>query len=880
MLPMPWGLKRIQQARCLHFVTFSCHHRDPLLAEPQARTVVEQTLERVRQWYGFYVCGYAIMPEHLHLLISEPDRATLSRVLQMLKQNTAHLLRPPEGSPFWLPRYYDFNVWSEDKRVEKLRYMHRNPVSAAWSNSRRTGCGAVSATMLRELKASSKSSRNGPRGSGSCRESSRQAYIVKIPTFKVKIPTLSRRTRQGWGTPLNLYCDTFTTDLVLGVSCRDFLQDVVADTFSDYTAVVRFSPPVVGPFPGGPMFTRALLVLSLLSAGFLAGCSSSSSQKQSSSPIFTSAPVTAAAQGEAYSYTPVAVDPAGAAVTYSLTTGPTGAALSGNAISWTPTAAQSRTSDSFTVTATSSGGTATQSWTVSPTGIVTVSWINTYWEPSGAVQVPVANSESLQISAVAPQPDGSLTVLKGATTGPGIISIAGVPAGNYWLAFGGANLLPSSSAAYWTSTSTFDLGHNIAGFPIATLSANTSTQFDFILSGLDSVAEPTSIQFNLEDQIFGPLLSDPPSSTTLSAGIGYESNFDWSKSTAAFLGQYEPITLGALLNVSVLGASASLSDLPLTNGGTNTITQTLQHTSPTSLNVSVQGSQWAPMLAGAAPAAASSNYAGFSLAAEPFVVGINAPGSPINGPNLNLAVDYYEPLGISSLLNFTNCDSTGFQLSVSSEQQPGILTDQNLGALDYNDPFPSNWTRSESFCEEAIIPVPVPNSTATLNFALVTGESVAPSGTPLAPLVGPVQNPTINGGNLFTAATLSTTTPSFSWTAPTTGAPYGYEVLTYVLTNPNGAPNYLGVGVFYTSQTSITLPPLSAGNTYVFAVTALVDGTANIQTSPNRSSLPTAFANVVSAPITISSGAADVVIHGDASVVKRLSQPAAPPKRH
>jgi putative transposase len=128
MISMPWGLQRIQQARCLHFVTFSCHARDPLLADPHSRDAFEQALERVRQWYGFYVCGYVIMPEHVHLLISEPERSTLSRVLQMLKQNTAHLLHPPEGSPFWLPRYYDFNVWSEDKRVEKLRYMHRNPV--------------------------------------------------------------------------------------------------------------------------------------------------------------------------------------------------------------------------------------------------------------------------------------------------------------------------------------------------------------------------------------------------------------------------------------------------------------------------------------------------------------------------------------------------------------------------------------------------------------------------------------------------------------------------------------------------------------------------------------------------------------------------------
>jgi putative transposase len=154
---MPWGLQRIQQAKCLHFITFSCHHRDPLLADPHACDVFEQTLERVRQWYGFFVCGYVIMPEHVHLLISEPERSALARVLQMLKQNTAHQLRPPEGSPFWLPRYYDFNVWSEDKRVEKLRYMHRNPVKRGlverpedwmWSSFRHYASGVEGAIEI------------------------------------------------------------------------------------------------------------------------------------------------------------------------------------------------------------------------------------------------------------------------------------------------------------------------------------------------------------------------------------------------------------------------------------------------------------------------------------------------------------------------------------------------------------------------------------------------------------------------------------------------------------------------------------------------------------------------------------------------------------
>jgi len=126
---MPWGLKRYQQTRELHFITFSCYHRAPLLNNAAARNTFVMALERVRVWYGFYLVGYVVMPEHVHLLMSEPERGTLALSLQMLKQIVS---RKPtveaKGEPFWQPRYYDFNVWSEHKQVEKLRYLHRNPV--------------------------------------------------------------------------------------------------------------------------------------------------------------------------------------------------------------------------------------------------------------------------------------------------------------------------------------------------------------------------------------------------------------------------------------------------------------------------------------------------------------------------------------------------------------------------------------------------------------------------------------------------------------------------------------------------------------------------------------------------------------------------------
>jgi REP element-mobilizing transposase RayT len=98
----------MQEARCLHLVTFSCYQRAPLLGTARARDVFEQTFEQTRQWYGFYVSGYVVMPEHVHLLMSEPERAKLSVALQMLKQNVARRLRSPEGGLLWQPRYYDF----------------------------------------------------------------------------------------------------------------------------------------------------------------------------------------------------------------------------------------------------------------------------------------------------------------------------------------------------------------------------------------------------------------------------------------------------------------------------------------------------------------------------------------------------------------------------------------------------------------------------------------------------------------------------------------------------------------------------------------------------------------------------------------------------
>jgi putative transposase len=146
----------------LHFITFSCYHRLPLLRREPRRDLFLRILEQVRRNYRFVVVGYVVMPEHVHLLLSEPERADPGTVVQVLKQRFARTVlrelrgrRKPEQaalwnepltqSRVWQARFYDFLVYTKKKRMEKLHYMHRNPVARglvlepqqwAWSSFR------------------------------------------------------------------------------------------------------------------------------------------------------------------------------------------------------------------------------------------------------------------------------------------------------------------------------------------------------------------------------------------------------------------------------------------------------------------------------------------------------------------------------------------------------------------------------------------------------------------------------------------------------------------------------------------------------------------------------------------------------------------------
>jgi putative transposase len=121
-------LKRYYGRGHLHFLTFSCYRRRPLLGSVRARNLFVKILGEVRARHDFRVVGYVLMPEHVHLLISEPANGTPSKVVQVLKQRVSRALRAkrrrstkgqlplkfPDAEDglrrFWQRRFFDFNV--------------------------------------------------------------------------------------------------------------------------------------------------------------------------------------------------------------------------------------------------------------------------------------------------------------------------------------------------------------------------------------------------------------------------------------------------------------------------------------------------------------------------------------------------------------------------------------------------------------------------------------------------------------------------------------------------------------------------------------------------------------------------------------------------
>jgi putative transposase len=147
-----------------HFITMNTYNNYPYFKDDELCQILREELEFYRKKYGFILIGYVIMPDHLHLLLwwdkEEKPNLSISKMMQVIKGATARriidlmqtkgleqmLQSTPRNADsrshrqklkycLWQPTFYDFSIYSEGKLLEKLNYIHGNPVKAGLASS-------------------------------------------------------------------------------------------------------------------------------------------------------------------------------------------------------------------------------------------------------------------------------------------------------------------------------------------------------------------------------------------------------------------------------------------------------------------------------------------------------------------------------------------------------------------------------------------------------------------------------------------------------------------------------------------------------------------------------------------------------------------------
>jgi len=435
--------------------------------------------------------------------------------------------------------------------------------------------------------------------------------------------------------------------------------------------------------------------------------------------------------------------------------------------------------------------------------------------------VPVDLS-TVPIAAYVPN-GSSYTVITGTGTSNGTFTIPGVPAGYYLLQFGSSYL--------WTKATKVNLDSD-AGYRSTIVAADSNTYLTFDLANLNAwqstdifeIVCPNNESFESTlDYLYGGV-SD--GATTFTGTYPYVGNL----SDASLKDQYYTAQL----------VTQDIQGYPMpTLARYYAVPKfTQEQDSDTSINGKLKTIAQTKTLEG--------NANGADLATQALAVN---PGATLL--DTTLALDVY-PGSLSK--GFITAAPDLILYQGYSGGPPMITGNGDIGPIVYGNPYPSGWPLSVIYEYDATTNYTAPgatNSHALLTSAYGYTPNLPSSTSPIAPLVGVVQNPAINGNSFFANQTGVGLTPTLAWSAPTVGTATFYRVGVYQLINNNGNTRMPNIARLSTQATSLQIPPglLTAGQTYVFLINARYTSGLNFAKNPYFQGPSTAYAQVASGVI-------------------------------
>jgi REP element-mobilizing transposase RayT len=131
------SLPAYEQRGTVFSVTICCNDHKPLLEDASITEKIHHTFANHLLGGMAKIIAYAIMPDHVHLLVQVGDK-NLVDVLAQWKSYTTKIYHDCGGNgPLWQRSFYDHGIRREEDLVEAAAYIANNPLRANRSDRAR-----------------------------------------------------------------------------------------------------------------------------------------------------------------------------------------------------------------------------------------------------------------------------------------------------------------------------------------------------------------------------------------------------------------------------------------------------------------------------------------------------------------------------------------------------------------------------------------------------------------------------------------------------------------------------------------------------------------------------------------------------------------------
>ncbi len=122
--------KHLEAETRFYFITTNIINRKPLFSDGKLGETIIESLYFLRNRGRLGLHGFAVMPDHLHCIISLPERENLPKIMHSLKSFTAKEINKKLGcsGKIWQDGYYSHGIRNEQDALTKLGYIFENPV--------------------------------------------------------------------------------------------------------------------------------------------------------------------------------------------------------------------------------------------------------------------------------------------------------------------------------------------------------------------------------------------------------------------------------------------------------------------------------------------------------------------------------------------------------------------------------------------------------------------------------------------------------------------------------------------------------------------------------------------------------------------------------